>query len=725
MADLFAQALAFQQAGRLAEAESLCRAILDSSPNHGDALNLRGIIARKRGNPAQAVELILSAIAANPKQPLYQHALAAAYCDLGRFDEAIECCQTALRLQPDKLESQLSLGLAFQAAKRWPDAEHTFRYIAERWSNAPYGPQALGDCWQAQGKVREAIAAYQEALRRRPDAGGVHLVLGTLLLTTEAVPAAEPHLRRAVELLPKSIAAMINFGSCLRNLKREREALEYYYRALPLAPHDLILKVNIGLALLGCGKYHEAEGVFAEVLKSKPEDVSALCGMGVALRETQRPDEAIPLYQHALRIDPASDAYRGLADALWDVSNVDEAERVLRVACDRHPRDAEARSRLATILIAKGDFEAATAMLRQALEFEPHHPQALTELARLMGRDLPPETRTAMDEATRRPASPAALSGLHFAIAHVEDARDNFALAAEHLRQANSLAKTHWSSLGKAYDSEATSGKLRDAIAIFGPPCFERTAGFGDPTDQLVFVVGMQRSGTSLVEQILASHPRVFGVGEQRTVSQSLLRLPAVMGLELDAIECVGRITREAVQDSARWCLQELRKCASRPAERIVDKTPNNYLFLGWLHMLFPNARFIHCKRDLRDVALSCWMTHFSSIHWSNDLGNIASQILDYRAVMQHWKERLPAPILEVEYEKLVGEQESESRRLIEWIGLEWDPACLDFYQTRRAVRTASVTQVRKPIYTRSIGRWRHYVDSLRPLIEDLGLGFD
>jgi hypothetical protein len=235
----------------------------------------------------------------------------------------------------------------------------------------------------------------------------------------------------------------------------------------------------------------------------------------------------------------------------------------------------------------------------------------------------------------------------------------------------------------------------------------------------------MQRSGTSLVEQILASHPRVFGIGEQRIVSQSLLRLESVMGLGLDPIDCVQNLTPEAARDSAAWCLERIKCLVKRPADRIVDKTPNNYLFLGWLHLIFPKARFVHCRRDLRDVALSLWMTHFSNIRWANDIDHIVNQIRDYRKVVEHWRQVLPAPILDVDYEVLVANQERESRRLIDWIGLEWDPACLEFHQTKRPVRTASVTQVRRPMYTRSIGRWRHYTGELRPLLEELGLGFD
>jgi hypothetical protein len=141
--------------------------------------------------------------------------------------------------------------------------------------------------------------------------------------------------------------------------------------------------------------------------------------------------------------------------------------------------------------------------------------------------------------------------------------------------------------------------------------------------------------------------------------------------------------------------------------------------------VMFPNARFIHCRRDLRDVALSCWMNNFREINWANDIGHIAQRIREYQRIMAHWSAVLPTPVLEMNYEMMIADQESESRRLIAWLGLEWDPACLAFHRTKRPVRTASVAQVRQPIYSRSVGRWRHYRDTLRPLIEEIGLGLD
>jgi hypothetical protein len=153
---------------------------------------------------------------------------------------------------------------------------------------------------------------------------------------------------------------------------------------------------------------------------------------------------------------------------------------------------------------------------------------------------------------------------------------------------------------------------------------------------------------------------------------------------------------------------------------RVVDKMPDNYLYLGLLAALFPRAKFIHCRRDLRDVAVSCWMTNFRQIRWANDPDHIAARFQAYGRIMEHWRRVLPVPMLEIDYEETVADREGAARRLVAWCGLEWEPACLHFHEGNRPVRTASVTQVRRPIYWRSLGRWKNYERSLEPLLARL-----
>jgi hypothetical protein len=237
-----------------------------------------------------------------------------------------------------------------------------------------------------------------------------------------------------------------------------------------------------------------------------------------------------------------------------------------------------------------------------------------------------------------------------------------------------------------------------------------------------VFVVGLPRSGTSLVEQILASHPAIHGAGELALARRGFESIPASLGRSEPLLQCLPHMDRSTISRAADWHLGQLQSLAPDSAERIVDKLPENYLYLGWLATLFPDAVFIHCRRDPRDVALSCWMTDFRALRWANHPEHIASRFRSYRQLMEHWGATCPVSIHEVRYEDAVADLEPVARRLVSACGLDWHPACLEFHRNKRMVRTASVTQVRQPIYKTSAGRWRKYEGDLAELFSALPL---
>jgi tetratricopeptide (TPR) repeat protein len=720
-AELLPRALSLHQAGRLSEAESLYQTILKTSPRHADALNLLGVIAHQRADYQNAVDLIGQAIASRGDQPSYYCNLAAAYCGLGRFDQAAACSETALSLDPNLIDAHLNLGLARKGAKLWNLAERAFQTVAERWPGDVRGFRSLGDCLLDQGRVAEAVAAYRNGLARHPSDGSLHLLLGTVLATNNDPYTAEPHLRRAVELMPNSVTALVHLGACLTQIGREQDAVPIYQTVLRLQPNNVKARVGIGQVMMAKGELAAAADWFNQALSFDGDHVPALCGLAETLRLCDQPDEAIPLCERAIRVDGKYQAYRILSDALSEAGETKRSEALVRESAERFPNQPEARIALGAALAAKGEQEGALAAYRSVLAIQPGHPLALARLALILGKRLPDDERAAAEAAIDQPAPIDQLASLHFGLAHVEDELGNFARAAEHLKHANALDKSHRENHGRQYSSQTSAKYSENVIAAFTLESLAHLSGSGNPSEQPVFVVGMPRSGTTLIEQILASHPRVVGVGEQKFAHRSLQRLPGVMGVDLDPLDCFSRATAPQIRTCADWHLERLRRIGGE-ADRIVDKMPENFVYLGWISVLFPKARIIHCRRDLRDVALSCWMTNFTSVRWSDDLHNLASRIKEYQRLMAHWENVLPSRILTIDYEKLVVEQESESRRMIEWLGLAWEPACLEFHRTQRTVRTASLTQVRQPIYSRSIGRWRHYRDVLRPLLDELSL---
>ena len=287
-----------------------------------------------------------------------------------------------------------------------------------------------------------------------------------------------------------------------------------------------------------------------------------------------------------------------------------------------------------------------------------------------------------------------------------------------------------WQKQGKSYDPQVHTRLVDGLLATFTPQFFECVRGVGLDTERPIFIVGLPRSGTTLTEQILASHSQVYGAGELNYLRETFEALPQVYGTATP-LEALGPLTPTPLPNSgergwgeglrrlAEWHLARLGELDAHAA-RVADKMPENYLYLGLIAALFPRAKLIHCRRDLRDVAVSCWMTNFRHLRWAADPEQIIHRFHEYRRLMEHWQRVLPVPMLEVDYEETVTNLEGVARRLVDWVGLEWEPACLAFHETRRPVRTASVTQVRQPVYTRSVARWKHYEEDLGSVFEQL-----
>ncbi len=264
------------------------------------------------------------------------------------------------------------------------------------------------------------------------------------------------------------------------------------------------------------------------------------------------------------------------------------------------------------------------------------------------------------------------------------DVRGDFPGAADCLRQANRLTLETDRARQRAFVPTEHERFVDGLLSGFDRNFFMRTAGAGLNTRRPVFVFGLPRSGTTLIEQILSSHSRIHGAGELRLARRSFEAIPTVLGSSAAPLECVPNLTAPAIRELARRHEDALRNLAAPGAERVVDKMPDNYMYLGLLAALFPQAVFIHCRRDLRDIAVSCWMTDFRSIRWANEPEHISSRFHQYRRLMDHWQGVLPLPIHEVSYEDTVANLEGVARRLVEACGLDWEPACLEFHRTQR-----------------------------------------
>ncbi|MGO9112299.1 MAG: sulfotransferase, partial [Thermoguttaceae bacterium] len=420
----------------------------------------------------------------------------------------------------------------------------------------------------------------------------------------------------------------------------------------------------------------------------------------------------------ALELKPDySEAHNNLGNALKEQGKLDEAVACYRRALELKPDLAEAHGDLGCALEETGDLQGAEDCFRTALRHNSRFAFAHGNLAELLGGKLPEKDLAAQ----RRLLEDEELTDsqrlfLHFGLAYALNARGEYADAARHLDHGNSLQLSEWRKRGQEYDWKEHELFVTRMIEVCTPDFFQRVRGFGLESELPVFIVGLPRSGTTLIEQILASHPQVFGAGEIKLAGDTMA---ARGGQSADCIEGLRRLNRQTAGDLASRHLEKLR-ALNLTALRIVDKMPNNCFCLGLLATLFPRAKLIHCRRDLRDVAVSCWLTHFQEVRWASDQQHIASRFHEYQRMMEHWRKVLPVPTLEVDYEETVADLEGVARRLVSWCGLAWEPECLEFHQAKRPVRTASAVQVRQPVFSTSVGRWKHYEQALGSLFARL-----
>jgi tetratricopeptide (TPR) repeat protein len=719
IAEDVAEAWRYHQAGDLGEAIRRYRRILRAAPFDADVWHLLGTAWQVSGNLAEATTCYQRALECRADSAEAHCNLGTIYKTQGRTADAVASYLEALRIKPSFAEAHNNLGLALTAQGKHGEAEASFHaaiQLLPAFAEAHYN---LGNVLQLQGKLAESVACYRRSLSLKPNNPDALNNLGAALADLGELPQAETTLRWALAVQPRHAGAHNNLGNVLRDRGRLEEAIASYERSLQLEPNGANAYDNLGVILAVQWKLEDAVANFREALRFNPNFPEAWEHLGSALQLESKPAEAAACFQQALALRPDDcEVWAHLSTTLVQLNRREEATACLHEALRLRPHFPDAHCNFGVALEQIGDFPSAETSFREALHLDPSHARALSELALLLGGRLPePDLATIQKLASDQALNALDRSALHFGAVRVHDSRGEYTAAARHAEQANSLDRAARRQLGQAYDSARYARRIDLTITTYTPEFFTRVRGWGLDTELPIFVLGLPRSGTTLIEQILASHPDVYGGGELNIGQRAFDALASASEFDVSAPTWIDR---ETVRRIAGTCVDQLRSLDSR-ATRVVDKMPDNYRYLGLLAALVPRARFIHCRRDLRDTALSCWLTRFLQINWASDIGTIASHFREYRRLMEHWRAVLPVSMLEVSYESLVSGLEEGARRLVAFCGLPWDPACLSFYETRRGVYTASLAQVRQPVYTHSVGRWKSYADTLAPLFNQLG----
>jgi tetratricopeptide (TPR) repeat protein len=554
----------------------------------------------------------------------------------------------------------------------------------------PPDPAHLAELMNA-GLFAELEVAARELLRSAPDSGA-HWQLLAYALRRQGRDALQA-LTRSVEYSLEDPAAHLNLGNELARRGRFEEALACYARALALRPDFAEAHASMG-------------GLHMEMVS-----------LANARRSVGRLDDAVAGYRRVLEISPDFvAAHIELATALRLQRRSEECEAACRKALAIEPDSAATLAVLAELRADAGRFSAAEDLFKRVVAIDPQSAEGWAGLARM--RRMTPADATWLADALSlvdRSLPPRRESLLRYALGKYFDDIGEFDDAFNHYRRANQLAKQ----CGPAHDRAQLTRAIDWIIRSHDDQWFAKRRSRENASRRAVFIVGMLRSGTTLAEQILASHPSVFGAGELTYWAAGTAALVAGAAASGAPASSIGDATLAGLAEGYLAMLQGL----SPGADRVIDKLPTNFLLLGLIHAALPNAKIIHMQRNPIDTCLSIYFQHFEAANtYANDLEDLAHYYREYRRLMRHWREVLPAAaMLEVPYEGLVADLPGWSRKMLDFIGLPWDVRCLDFHRTARTVVTASRWQVRQKIASSRAERWHHYekfVGHLTSLLE-------
>jgi tetratricopeptide (TPR) repeat protein len=600
----------------------------------------------------------------------------------------------------------------------------------------------------------DAVRALNDARDAEPDNAEVLAKLGELLMRMNRPAEALTCLERLCQVRPGDTTPANDRSVALMALGRHHEAVFGFDVILQAEPRFVPAHYNKGVALGTLGRHAEALASYDNVLELDPKHVLALNNRGVALQSLGRLLDAIRSFAHAAVLDAnCLPAHCNLANALRQLGRFEEAlaccERALAIDPDNVVALNErgvARGKLGPLELAVEDFRRAIALDPNYVEAHENLFVVLTELGRndealgsieaairlAPGRVRPyynlTETRT-MQPGDPRIAAMELIAGRMDELGQIPQIELCFSLGKTYADIQDYDRSFPWLARGCKlkraaidYNEAVTLDMMGRAAAAFDAETLNRRSGAGAPSRSPVFILGMPRSGTTLVEQILASHPQVFAAGEIEAFLMAMVDCAARLKSP-DIPEAFADLSDEALKALGEDYLARTRPRAPEAA-RIVDKSLQSFRFAGLIHLALPGARFIHVVRDPLDTCLSCFTKLFvSELPYSYDLGELGRYYRGYARLMKHWAEALPAGVMiEVRYEDVVADLETQAKRIVAHAGLDWDPACLDFHTTQRPVRTASLMQVRQPIYSSAVGRWQAYEKHLGPLQESLGL---
>ena len=697
--------VALIEQGHLQQAERETRQLLERSPGAGILWKVLSVAQLRQGKGA--LEALQHAAQLLPEDAEAHGNLGSELYRAQRWPQALASLERALELNPRDLNALIEVANTLRALSRPGEAQPLYERALQIDPNEAEARNNLGNTCFELGRFAEAAAHYRQALTRRGEDASIHCNLATALQKLGSFAEAAASSRDAIERAPGLAAAHNQLGLALTGLGRRKEAIASLRRALALNPGSLEASDNLAELLREEGERREAIAICEKALEIDPRRASTYFTLGKALFDLRNLPGAVDNYRRALELSPHDSAVQlALAATLRVQGQANAALAQVEAVLRREPAGVEALALLGELRADRGQFAEALDLFGRALSLDPEYPSLYCSIAahrRMRAEDA--GWLAGVERLLSRPLPLPHQVGLNFALGKFYDDTARYEPAFEHYRRANDLSARD----GARYDAAKLESHVAQLMRSFDRAGIERLQRYASGSERPVFIIGMPRSGTTLTEQIIASHPEAFGAGEVRFWDSALKEFEALPPGEGAADGFVKSI-------AARYL--ERIGSESAAATRVTDKMPANFLYAGLIHSVFPRACILHVTRHPLDTCVSIYFQNFFNMAtYGRDLGSLAHYYGEYLRVMAHWRSVLPAhALLEIPYEGLVADQEGWTRRMLEFIGLPWDARCLDFQETARVVITASRWQVRQRISAASVGRWRNYERHLEPL---------
>ncbi len=674
-----------QASGQLPESEAVLRRILQVQPQHAPALHLLGVIAHQAGNIEMATQLIAQAIEIQPSTALFRSNICEMYRQMGNLDAAIKHGEEAIKLNSGNASAHSNLGIV----------------------------------WYDKGELDKAEACQKKALTIHPSLVAALNNMGSIYRDKKKLDTAEEYYQKVLSIAPQHLESMNNLGAVLTEKEQPEKSLELIQQALNLNPDYADAHHNIAIAWLMLEQEDKAQASFQREIQLRPNKAAPYLGLGQILLNQKNTNEAEAMASKAQELAPED----AKVHCLWgDIHTQngfpDQAGKDYAHALKLDPDMEAAHLSLGHLLMEQGDMDAAKTSFSRALKINTDSMGAQLALVQANKVKEGDEHMASLVEEGKKIDSmlETKAMSLHFALGKCFDDTKQHDLAFEHFSKGNNLRRKRIE-----YSADANNQYAKNICSFFSRENIDNLRSDACSSKLPIFVLGMPRSGTTLTEQIIASHPDVYGAGELPDLLNLSNHPKGTNGAEYP--QSMMGVTQAELKILGERYIDGIQK-RNPSAKRITDKMPANFACLGLIHLMLPHAKVVHIKRNPVDTCLSNYSKLFGhkSQPQSYNLTELGLYYRNYAKLMEHWRNVLPeGAFYEVQYEDLVADNETQARALIDYCDLEWNDDCLNFHKTKRIVRTASITQVRQPIYNSSVERWRKYEAHLEPLLDALG----